>query len=351
MGSFLYTLVRYDRGSDLAHVRAFFFGELLGYAELALLADPFDLGYAEHMPFEGEGSVEAVVSLHREEVVSADADAPPEVLRELELHRLTHPALLGFHLIGGAQHLYSIAQRSPRPPRFHASPTSGFVAAAVELDEPLAAPHLRSLVLDTSNDHVARALARAGLTALLCPFPVRMYRWDGDHPMLPVPGVELRLDYWLESSMAVRRWGAAASLQAEGRLGRAWLDSDGLHLVPADGLTPDRVLAMYEELRRLGEELYDLGYRRRARAALAAGDVETARRLEDAARACDVWLSGGTLYIRPWSAVLAEELRRLLGAAKVEVAEVRLLPAEQAVFSDEVIAVWRFMRRVEELLS
>jgi hypothetical protein len=350
MGSFLYTLVRYDYDNDLAHVHAFFFGELLSAAELALLAPPFTFGYAEHLPFEGEGSVRATVNLYGEEVVSVDADAPPEVLRELELHRLTHPALLGARLIESAQHLYSVAQRSPRPPRFYASPTSGFVAAAVELDEPLAAPHLRSLVIDTSGDRVARALARAGLTALLCPVPARIYRWDGDHPMLPVPGVELRLDYWLDS-LAVKRWSAAASLQVEGRLGRAWLDWDGLHLVPSDGLAPDRVLAMYEELRRLGEELYRLRYEKRARAALAAGDVETARRLDDAARACDVWLSGGTLYIRPWSAALAEELRRLLGAAEVEVAEVRLLPAEQAVFSEEVVAVWRFMSRVEELLS
>ena len=347
MGSFLYTLIRYDHDNDLAHVHAFFFGELLSAAELALLAPPFTFGYAEHLPFEGEGSVRATVNLYREEVVSTDADAPPEVLRELEQHRLTHPALFDSGFIRSAQHLYSVAQRGPRPLRFHASPTSGFVAAAAELDEPLASAHLRSLVIDASGDRVARALARAGLTALLCPFPARIYRWDGDHPMIPVPGVELRLDYWLDS-LAVKRWSAAASLQAEGRLGRAWLGSDGLHLVPADGLAPDRVLAMYEELRRLGDELYRLRYEKRARAALAAKDGETARRLDDAARACDVWMSGGTLYVRPWSAVLAEELRRLLGAAKVEV---RLLPAEQVVFSEEVVAVWRFMSRVEELLS
>ena len=347
MGSFLYTLVRYDNANDLAYVHALFFGELLGAAELALLADPFTFGYAETLPFEGEGAIRAVVSLYREEVVSVDADAPPEVLRELEQHRLTHPALFDSGFIKGAQHLYSVAQRSPRLPRFYASPTSGFVAGAVELDEPLASAHLRNLVFDTSGDRVARALARADLTALLCPFPVRIYRWDGDHPMIPVPGVELRLDYWLDSP-AVERWRAVTSLQVEGRLGRAWLEWDGLHLVPADGLTPDRVLAMHEELKGLGEELYSLGLKRKARAALAADDAKTVNKLKDAFYASDVWVSGGALYVRPWYASLAEELKKLLGAAEVEV---RLLPAEQAVFSDEVIAVWRFLRRVEELLS
>jgi len=346
MGSFLYTLVRYDNANNMADVYAFFFGELLDAAELALLADPFTSGYVEHLPFDGEGSIRALVNLHDGEVEAVDVSMPPEVLRELEQHRLTHFALFDVFFLRGAQHLYAVAQHSPRPPRFYASPTSGFVAGAVELDEPLAAPYLRSLVIDTSGDRVARALARAGLTALLCPVPARIYRWDGEHAMAPAPGVELRLDYWLGSG-AVERWRAVTSLQVEGRLGRAWLKWDGLHLVPADGLTPDRVLAMHEELKGLGEELYSLGLKRKARAALAA-DAKTVDKFSDVFYASDVWVSGGALYVRPWHASLAEELKKLLGAAEVEV---RLLPAEQAVFSDEVIAVWRFLRRVEELLS
>jgi hypothetical protein len=341
VGSFFYTLFRYDTANDVADVYAFFFSELLGAAELALLADPFTFGYVEHLPFEGEGSARARVDLRREEVEAAELSMPPETLRELELHRLTHFAILDVFFLRGAQHLYSVALRSPRPPRFYASPTTRHVVGIVELDEPLLDTYLRRAALET-GDRVTRPLAKAGLLSLLCPAPLRIYRRDGEHLMLPAPSVEVRIDCLLGSS-AVERWRAVTSLQVEGKLGRAWLEGDGLHLVPADGLTPDRVLAMSEELERLEEELQSQRFARGARASLVGGAAE----LREAFRASDVWVSGGALYIRPHYAEVAEKLKGLTGAE----VEVRVIPREQAVFSDEVIAVWRFLRRVEELLS
>jgi hypothetical protein len=348
MGSFLYTLVKYDHDGDLAHVHAFFFSKLLNAAELVLLADPFTFGYAEHLPFEGEGEVRVTVNLYREEVVDFSADAPPEVLRELEQHRLTHPALFGAFFISGAQHLYAVAQHGPRPPRFYATPVGNYVAGVVELDEPLTETYLRVMAFDASGDRVARVLARAGPTALLCPAPVRVYSWEWDWPMLPVPGVELRLDFWLGGD-AVERWRPVASLQVEGRLGRAWLEKDGLHLIPREGLTPDRVLAMYEEMEKLWKELISQRLAKSARATLLANDAVTEEVLEEVFRVSDAWVSGGMLYVRPWYTSHTRELERLLSARKG--IKARVLPAEQAVFSDEVIAVWRFLRRVEELLS
>jgi hypothetical protein len=164
--------------------------------------------------------------------------------------------------------------------------------------------------------------------------------------MLPAASVEVRIDAFLGS--VVERWRPVASLQVEGRLGRAWLDWDGLHLVPREGLAPDRVLAMSEELGRLEEELRNQNFARIVRASLASSDPRSALELRGIFSESDVWKSGGALYVRPHRAELAERLRGLTGAAEVEV---RLLPAEQAVFSDEAIAVWRFLRRVEELLS
>ena len=345
MGSFLYTLVRYDNANDLADVYAFFFGELLGAAELALLADPFNFGCVEHLPFEGEGSARARVNLRREEVEAAEFSMPPETLRELEQHRLTHFAIFDVFFLRGAQHFYAIAQRSPRPPRFYAS-TTRFVMGLVELDEPLEAAQLKRAVLATGN-RLERALAKGGLVPLLCQAPLRIHRWDGEHLMLPVASVEVRIDAFLDSS-AVERWRSVASLQVEGRLGRAWLDWDGLHLVPREGLTPDRVLAMSEELKGLEEELQNQKFARAVRAAHVSGDPRSTPELRGIFSESDVWKSGDALYVRPHRAELAERLRRLTGAVEVEV---RLLPAEQAVFSDEVIAVWRFLRKVEELLS
>jgi hypothetical protein len=290
VGSFLYTLIDYDNAYGVADVHAFFFGELLGAAELALLAGPFDFGYVEPLPLEGEGSARARVDLRREEVEAAELSMPPETLRELEVHRLTHFAILDVFFLGGAQHFYAIARRSSRPPRFYTSPTTRHVVGIVELDEPLEAEQLKRAVLAT-GDRLERALAKGGLVPLLCPAPLRLYRWGGEHLMLPAASVEVRIDSLLGS--AVERWRPVASLHLEGRLGRAWLDWDGLHIVPREGLAPDRVLAMSEEVERLEEELQKF-----ARAVKAS-----------------------------------------------------LVPRGQAVFSDEVIAVWRFLRRIEELLS
>ena len=345
MGSFLYTLIEYDNDNGVADVRAFFFNELLSMAELALLAGPFDFGYVEHLPFEGEGTIRAVVNLRNENVEASEVSMPPETVRELEQHRLTHFTILDVFLLRGAQHLYSVARRSPRPPRFYASPTTRHVVGIVERDEPLLDTYLKSAALET-GDRVTRPLAKAGLLPLLCPAPLRIYRRDGEHLMLPAPSIEVRIDCLLDS-LAVERWRAVASLQVEGRLGRAWLDWDGLHLVPTDGLTPDRVLAMSEELRRLEEELQSQKLARGARASLVSGN---ALELRGAFYASDVWVSNGTLYVRPHRAELAEKLKELIGA-EVEVLEVKLVPREQAVFSDEAIAVWRFLRKVEELLS
>jgi hypothetical protein len=323
-------------------VHAFFFGELLGAAELALLADPFNFGYVEYLPFDGEGSIRALVNLHDEEVEAVDVSMPPETLRELEQHRLTHFAILDVFFLGHAQYLYEVAQRSSKTPRFYASTTSKHVMGVVERDEPLTDFYL-TRVARATGDRVTRALAKKGLVPLLCPAPLRIYRRDGEHLMVP-SSVELRIDGLFDGS-AVERWRSVASLQVEGRLGRAWLDWDGLHLVPSDGLTPDRVLAMKEELEKLEEELQNQKFARGARASLVSSGTPE---LREAFYASDVWVSNGTLYVRPRRAELAEELKKLLGATEVEV---RLLPAEQAVFSDETIAVWRFLRRVEELLS
>ena len=342
VGSFLYTLYRYDNANDMADVYAFFFGELLDAAELALLADPFTSGYVEHLPFDGEGSIRALVNLHDEEVEAVDVSMPPETLRELEQHRLTHFTLFNVFFLRSAQYLYEVAQRSSKPPRFYASPTSKHVVGVVERDEPLTDFYLVRAARAT-GDRVTRALAKKGLVALLCPAPLRIYRRDGEHLMVP-SSVELRIDGLFDSS-AVEQWRSVASLQVEGRLGRAWLDWDGLHLVPTDGLTPDRVLAMKEELEKLGEELQNQKIARGARASLASsGTLE----LRGAFYASDVWVSNGALYVRPHRAELAEKLRGLTGAVE---GEVKLVPREQAVFSDEVIAVWRFLRKVEELLS
>jgi len=95
-----------------------------------------------------------------------------------------------------------------------------------------------------------------------------------------------------------------------------------------------------ERRRKLEEELQSWRFAREARASLVG-----AAELREAFRASDVWVSDGTLYVRPHYAEVAEKLKGLTGA------EVKLVPTEQAVFSDEVIAVWRFLRRVEELLS
>jgi hypothetical protein len=342
MGSFLYTLYKYI--DDAAEVYAFFFSELIGAAELVLLADSFNFGYVEHLPFEGEGSIRALANLHDEEVDAVDVSMPPETLRELEHHRLTHFAILGVSFLGSVQYLYEVAQRSSKPPRFYASPTSKHVVGVVERDEPLTDFYLTRAARAT-GDRVTRALAKKGLVSLLCPAPLRIYRWDGEHLMVP-SSVELRIDGLFDSS-AVERWRSVASLQVEGRRGRAWLDWDGLHLVPSDGLTPDRVLAMKEELEKLGEELQNQKFVRGARASLfSSGTLE----LRGAFYASDVWVSNGTLYVRPHRAELAERLKELIGA-EVEVLEVKLVPREQAVFSDEAIAVWRFLRKVEELLS
>jgi len=343
MGSFLYTLVRYDNANDAADVYSFFFGELLGAAELALLADPFNFGYVEHLPFEGEGSIRALVSLHDEEVKAVDVSMPPETLRELEQHRLTHFAVFDVYFLRSAQRFYAIAQRSPRPPRFYAS-TTRYVVGLVELDEPLDAAQLKRAALAIGN-RLERALAKGGLVPLLCPAPLRIYRWGWEHLLLPVPGVEVRIDALLGT--VVERWHPVASLQVEGRMGRAWLDWDGLHLVPREGLTPDRVLAMSEELGRLEEELRNQKFARIVRASHVSSDPRGALELRDIFSESDVWKSGGALYVRPHRADQAERLRSLIG----DEAEVRLLPAEQAVFSDEAIAVWRFLRKVEELLS
>jgi acyl transferase domain-containing protein len=345
VGSFLYTLIDYDNAYGAADVRAFFFDELLGAAELALLANPFDFGYVEHLPFEGEGSIRAVVNLRSENVEASEVSMPPETLRELEQHRLTHFATLDVFFLRGAQHLYAIAQRSPRPPRFYAS-TTRHVLGIVELDEPLDAAQLKRAVLAT-GDRLERALAKGGLVPLLCPAPLRLYCWGREHLMLPAASVEVRIDCLLGS--VVERWRPVASLQVEGRLGRAWLDWDGLHLVPSGGLTPDRVLAMSEELERLEEELRNRSFAKAVKASLVSSDPRSTLELRGIFSESDVWKSDGALYVRPHRAELAERLRGLTaGAAEVEV---RLLPAEQAVFSDEVIAVWRFLRRVEELLS
>jgi len=337
MGSFLYTLYRYV--DDAAEVYAFFFGELIGAAELTLLADPFSSAYVEHLPFEGEGSIRALVNMHDEEVVAVDVSMPPETLRELEQHRLTHFAILDFSFLRSAQYLYEVAQRSSKPPRFYASTTSKHVVGVVERDEPLADFYLTRAARVT-GDRVTRALAKKGLVSLLCPAPLRIYRWDGEHLMVP-SSVELRIDGLFDT--AVERWRAVASLQVEGRLGHAWLDWDGLHLVPSDGLTPDRVLAMKKELERLEEELQSRKLARGARASLVSGN--STLELREAFYASDVWVSNGTLYVRPHHTELVEKLKELIGA------EVKLVPREQAVFSDEVIAVWRFMHKVEELLS
>ena len=343
MGSFFYTLVRYDNANDLAYVYAFFFGELLDAAELALLADPFNFGHVEHLPFEGEGSARVRVNLHYEEVEAVELSMPTETLRELEQHRLTHFAVYDLFFLRGAQHLYAIAQRSPRPPRFYASDTR-YVVGVVELDEPLDAAQLRRAALAIGN-RLERALAKGGLVPLLCPAPLRIYRRDGEHILLPVAGVELRIDRLLGS--VVERWRPVTSLQVEGRLGRAWLDWDGLHLVPREGLTPDRVLAMSEELGKLEEELQNQKFARAVKASLVSSDPRGTLELRSIFSESDVWKSGGTLYVRPHSADQVERLRSLIS----DEVEVRLLPREQAVFGDEVIAVWRFLRRVEELLS
>jgi len=344
VGSFLYTLYRYDNANDMADVYAFFFGELLDAAELALLADPFTSGYVEHLPFDGEGSIRALVNLHDEEVEAVDVSMPPETLRELEQHRLTHFTLFNVFFLRSAQYLYEVAQRSSKPPRFYASPTSKHVVGVVERDEPLTDFYLVRAARAT-GDRVTRALAKKGLVALLCPAPLRIYRRDGEHLMVP-SSVELRIDGLFDSS-AVERWRSVASLQVEGRLGRAWLDWDGLHLVPREGLTPDRVLAMSEELGKLEEELQNQKFARAVKASLVSSDPRSTLELRGIFSESDVWKSGGTLYVRPHSADQVERLRSLIS----DEVEVRLLPREQAVFGDEVIAVWRFLRRVEELLS
>jgi hypothetical protein len=104
---------------------------------------------------------------------------------------------------------------------------------------------------------------------------------------------------------------------------------------------------MSEELGKLEEELQNQKFARAVKASLVSSDPRGTLELRSIFSESDVWKSGGTLYVRPHSADQAERLRSLIS----DEVEVRLLPREQAVFSDEVIAVWRFLRRVEELLS